>query len=101
MVASPSKVAPCAHGRESLKWRRGRGRLRPCLTSLSRRWSDSTPLLWLLYALTAAQATGVPSPVFPAKIEAVKITVVVSDRRGDWVRGLTRDEFRVFEDGRP
>lgn len=64
-------------------------------------WSDSTPLLLLLYALIAGQATGVPSPVFPAKIEAVKVTVVVSDRRGDWVRGLTRDEFRVFEDGRP
>jgi VWFA-related protein len=39
--------------------------------------------------------------VFPAAVEAVKVTVVVSDQRGDWVRGLTRDEFRVFEDGRP
>lgn len=29
------------------------------------------------------------------------MTVVVSDRRGGWVRGLSREDFRIFEDGRP
>lgn len=52
-------------------------------------------------ALALAQAAPAPSPVFPAAVEAVKVTVVVSDRRGDWVRGLERHDFRVFEDGRP
>jgi Ca-activated chloride channel homolog len=33
-------------------------------------------------------------------VEAVKVSVVVTDRRGDWVRGLGRDDFRIFEDGR-
>jgi VWFA-related protein len=52
-------------------------------------------------ALAAALAQGVPapSPVFPAAVEAVKVTVVVSDRQGAWVRGLARDDFRIFEDG--
>ena len=51
-------------------------------------------------AAALAQAVPVPSPVFPAAVEAVKVTVVVSDRQGAWVRGLARDDFRIFEDGR-
>ena len=52
-------------------------------------------------AAALAQAAPAPSPVFPAAVEAVKVTVVVSDRQGAWVRGLRRDDFRIFEDGRP
>jgi VWFA-related protein len=60
-----------------------------------------TPLLYLLFALSAGQDPAAASPVFPTGVEAVKVSVVVTDRRGDWVRGLSRDDFRVFEDGRP
>jgi len=65
------------------------------------RRSRATPLLCLLFALSAGQAPAGESPVFPAGVEAVKVTVVVSDRRGEWVRGLGREDFRIFEDGRP
>jgi VWFA-related protein len=51
--------------------------------------------------LSAGQSPAGESPVFPAAVEAVKVTVVVSDRRGEWVRGLGREDFRIFEDGRP
>jgi VWFA-related protein len=61
----------------------------------------SAPVAAALLALAAAPAPPGASPVFPAAVEAVKVTVVVSDRRGDWVRGLERHEFRIFEDGRP
>jgi Ca-activated chloride channel homolog len=51
--------------------------------------------------LSASQAPAAASPVFPTLVEAVKVSVVVTDRRGDWVKGLGRDDFRIFEDGRP
>jgi Ca-activated chloride channel homolog len=55
----------------------------------------------LLYALSASQPPAAASPVFPTAVEAVKVSVVVTDRRGEWVRGLGREDFRIFEDGRP
>jgi VWFA-related protein len=58
-------------------------------------------LALLAAGVASARAQEPGSPVFPAEVEAVKVTVVVSDHRGEWVRGLTRDDFRVFEDGRP
>ena len=58
-------------------------------------------LFGVLCALLTAQAPPATSPVFPTVVEAVKVTVVVSDPRGEWVRGLSRDDFRILEDGRP
>lgn len=58
-------------------------------------------LLGVLCAVLSAQAPTATSPVFPTVVEAVKVTVVVSDPRGEWVRGLSRDDFRILEDGRP
>jgi VWFA-related protein len=55
----------------------------------------------VLCAALLAQAPAAPSPVFPTAVEAVKVTVVVSDPRGEWVRGLSREDFRILEDGRP
>jgi Ca-activated chloride channel family protein len=34
-------------------------------------------------------------------VDVVQVTAVVTDRNGGFVRGLTRDDFRVFEDNRP
>jgi len=34
-------------------------------------------------------------------VDVVELEVVVTDRQGHPVRGLTRDDFRVFEDGEP
>ena len=34
-------------------------------------------------------------------VDAVQVTVTVTDERGQYVRGIPRSAFRVFEDGRP
>lgn len=54
------------------------------------------PLLWL-----AADPGPQAAPVFPGEVEVITIDAVVLDGHGRPVAGLTREEFRVFEDGRP
>lgn len=34
-------------------------------------------------------------------VDVVELEVIVTDRKGNPIRGLSRDEFRVFEDGQP
>ncbi len=55
-------------------------------------------------AAPAAQtrpAQQVPKPTFRSGRDLVVVNVVVRDRKGQLVRGLTRDDFAVFEDNRP
>jgi VWFA-related protein len=44
-----------------------------------------------------------PTTVFSERIEVniVEVLVRVTDQNGNLVRGLTRDDFRIFEDGEP
>jgi VWFA-related protein len=42
-----------------------------------------------------------PAATFRSSIDLVTVNVVVRDRNGNVVRGLTRDDFVVTEDGRP
>jgi VWFA-related protein len=41
------------------------------------------------------------SPAFPSEVEVVKVDVVVTDKKGGPIPGLSRDAFTVFEDGVP
>ena len=41
------------------------------------------------------------SPLFRVKVDLVVLNVAVTDRRGRYIRDLTPDDFRVFEDGIP
>jgi VWFA-related protein len=41
-----------------------------------------------------------PAVTFRAQIDSVEIDAVVTDERGAFVRGLTRDDFEIFEDGK-
>jgi VWFA-related protein len=50
-------------------------------------------------AKAQAQEPAVPS--FPTKAEAITVDVVVLDRDGKPVRGLTKADFSVLEDGQP
>jgi VWFA-related protein len=42
-----------------------------------------------------------PTATFRSSVDLVTVNVVVRDRNGNIVRGLTRDDFTVTEDGRP
>jgi VWFA-related protein len=48
------------------------------------------------WAIVAAQ-----TPVFRGGVEAVEVTVTVTDARGRLITGLTRDDFSIHEDGEP
>jgi len=49
----------------------------------------------------SAQAPRQPGTVFRTGTELVLVNVVVRDKNGAVVRGLTRDDFAVTEDDRP
>ena len=42
-----------------------------------------------------------PVPSFPSQTAVITVDVVVLDASGQPLRGLTRDDFTVFDDGRP
>ena len=42
-----------------------------------------------------------PSVTFSVEVNYVDVDVVVTDGKGNFVPGLTRDDFEVFEDGKP
>jgi VWFA-related protein len=51
--------------------------------------------------LIAASTRGVTQqPTFPSRVELVTVDVLVFDRQGNPVEGLTRNDFAVREDGR-
>ncbi len=42
-----------------------------------------------------------PAPTFKAVVEYVEVDAVVTDQQGNLVRNLKKDDFQVFEDGKP
>ena len=55
----------------------------------------------LMSVSPAAQAPRQPGTVFRTGTELVLVNVVVRDRSGAVVRGLTRDDFSISEDDKP
>jgi VWFA-related protein len=55
---------------------------------------------WSLVALPGSAPRQQARPLFRTGVDLVTINVVVRDRSGNPVRGLTRDDFVVTEDGR-
>ena len=47
------------------------------------------------------QAQQAPGVTFQVEVNYVDVDVVVTDEQGHFVTGLTRDDFAVFEDGKP
>jgi VWFA-related protein len=58
-------------------------------------------LLHLASAGAAQETPAQPTPVFPRGVELVTVDVVVSDKAGNPVPGLTRDDFTVTDEGQP
>ena len=53
-----------------------------------------------LAVAAAAQSSGPPDLFFDqVDVDVVNLEVIVTDRRGNPVHGLTRDDFEVYEDG--
>ncbi len=50
-------------------------------------------------AAPAEDAQQIPPVTFRAEIEYVEVDAVVTDERGNLVKGLTREDFQVYEDG--
>jgi VWFA-related protein len=49
----------------------------------------------------SGQAPQPPGVTFQVEVNYVDVDVVVTDEQGQFVTGLTRDDFAVFEDGKP
>ena len=44
---------------------------------------------------------GRPAVTFQTEVDYVDVDVVVTDQQGNFVRGLTREDFQILEDGKP
>ena len=51
--------------------------------------------------LAAAQQQPAPSATFQVQVDFVDIDAVVTDERGNFVPGLTKDDFELLDDGKP
>ena len=52
-------------------------------------------------SITAQAPQAPPSVTFQVEVNYVDVDVVVTDENGTFVPGLTREDFEVFEDGKP
>lgn len=59
------------------------------------------PVTFVLAASLVAAQEPPPLPSFSSQVELVTVDVVVLDAEGAAVRGLRREDFAVYEDGRP
>src|ERR1700687_5872728 len=60
-------------------------------------------VLLLGSVLTAGQAPAPPPqqpPTFKVRVDYVEVDVVVTDKQGNLVRGLKKEDFQVLEDGK-
>jgi VWFA-related protein len=64
------------------------------------RASFATPVLLLLTAALSAQQP-LPRATETIDVSIVNVDVVVTDRKGNRVRGLTADDFQILENGKP
>ena len=52
-------------------------------------------------AAAPAAAQEAPPPTFPAQVEQVIVDVVVTDKKGNVIRGLKQQDLTILEDGAP
>jgi VWFA-related protein len=65
----------------------------------SKRSTAGAVILTLMAAMAAANAPDPATPTFPADVELITVDAVVVDGKGRPVKGLSREDFIVKEDG--
>ena len=50
---------------------------------------------------TAPSQAGPQAPTFRVAVDYVEVDVLVTDARGEYVRDLKKEDFQIFEDGKP
>jgi len=61
----------------------------------------SLPAILALFSLAAAAASQETPPTFKREVEVVTVDVVVTDKAGNPVTGLLREDFTVLDEGTP
>src|SRR6266516_2768384 len=56
---------------------------------------------WAGALLFICSLAGQRQPTFSTNVKVVSVLATVHDKKGSLVRGLTKDDFMLFEDGRP
>lgn len=71
---------------------------------LDRRFTIAFLIVFALARALAAQSpqtADLQTPTFKVQVDYVAVDVVVTDQEGRIVRGLTKDDFQLYEDDRP
>ena len=73
---------------------------------MSRRFSGILPYMMLFLLSTASLSAQTPAgssdqPIFKATTREVVVDIVVTEGKGEAVNGLGKEQFQVFEDGKP
>ena len=69
------------------------------LPSSAQRWLVSVALL--LLAATAVRSQETPPPTFSSDVKVVNVLATVRDKHGQIVNDLTKDDFKLAQDGHP
>ena len=64
-------------------------------------WASLIAVIAFVLAFSSASATAQEGPVFHIDTKLVNLWVNVTDKNGAIVGGLTKDDFKIVEDGRP
>jgi VWFA-related protein len=59
------------------------------------------PIVLALFSLATLAASQEPPPTFKREVEVVTVDVVVTDKAGNPVTGLVREDFTVLDEGAP
>ena len=71
------------------------------MTQHSRTFAPGAAVVLQAPALLGQAPRPAPGVTFQVEVNYVDVDVVVTDEQGQFVTGLTRDDFAVFEDGKP
>ncbi|MGC2109293.1 MAG: VWA domain-containing protein [Candidatus Korobacteraceae bacterium] len=73
----------------------------PLFSVLTCRWLTPAILLLLACQSLPSQETQTPTPTFSSDVKVVNVLATVRDKHGQIVNNLTKDDFKLEQDGHP